>query len=132
MRGAWNLNSLGISITYRGIAKWSLHIGNHLICDDFAQNMNYLEVEEISSRDGLGRITDCIWEVMEKTDGAHKVFFPVLGDRETALTECKDRLWREHENDPTSHWIFVRDASSKTLRVLGLVNGAFMSKIPSP
>ena len=77
------------------------------------------KVEEISKREQLDGIAECIWATMEHDDSEHKVFFPILTDRETALNESKERLWKEHTKNPSSHWLFVRDVSSKSLKVLG-------------
>ncbi|KAL9091713.1 MAG: hypothetical protein Q9165_004789 [Trypethelium subeluteriae] len=94
--------------------------------------MSAFTVEEVSVREELDGIADCIWEVMEHNDSAHKVFYPVLHDRETALSECKERLWNEHINDPSSHWIFVRDGSSDSLKVLGACQWRFYEQNPFP
>ena len=82
-------------------------------------DMALFKVEEVSAREELDGIADCIWTVMENSDSAHLVFYPVLGDRSTALNECKQRLWNEHTSDPSSNWVFVRDVSSKSLEILG-------------
>ncbi|KAI9698071.1 MAG: hypothetical protein M1820_007579 [Bogoriella megaspora] len=75
-------------------------------------------VEEVSTREQLDGIADCIWAVMD-SDSVHKVFYPVLYDRETALRECKEHLWAAHVDSAVSQWIFVRDPAVKPLRVLG-------------
>ena len=53
---------------------------------------------------------------MDGFDPSHQMFFPILGDgpahREAAIQSSKDRIWEDHESDPSSHWIFVRDQSS--------------------
>ena len=41
------------------------------------------------------------------------IFFPVFGyteeDRAAGIAAAQERLWKAHESNPGSHWIFVRD-----------------------
>lgn len=98
--------------------------------------MSGYHVQEVSSRSDLDAVADCIWAVMSEVDSAHKVLYPVFHpddrDRERALNDCKGRLWSEHTNDPSSHWVFVRDKSSDELKVLGAGQWRLYGQNPFP
>ncbi len=78
--------------------------------------MSQYMVEEITRREDLDSIVDVIWAAMDGFDPSHQIFFPTLGDgpadREAAVQSSKDRTWEDHNSDPSSHWIFVRDQAS--------------------
>lgn len=56
---------------------------------------------------------------MDGYDASHQIFFPVHGplpaDREATVRASKDRTWEDHEGDPSSHWVYVRDEASKEI-----------------
>ena len=78
--------------------------------------MSQYTVEEVTTREYLDSIANVIWAAMDGVDPSHKVFFPVFGsqpaDRETAIEASKERTWEDHNSDPSSHWIFVRQRTS--------------------
>lgn len=94
--------------------------------------MDIVKVEEVSRREHLDGIAECIWAVMAHCDSPHKVFFPVINDQASALCDCKERLWSEHKNDPNSHWVFVRDTSSDALRIIGTSQWRIYQSNPFP
>jgi len=69
------------------------------------------EVKEVDQKWQLDGIADVLWAAMDGIEPSHAIFFPTFGsgaqDRERAITESKNRLWKGHEMDPSSHWIYV-------------------------
>ena len=47
------------------------------------------------------------------------IFFPVFGytaaDREAGIASSKERLWKEHTCNPSSHWIYVEDTATGSI-----------------
>ena len=78
--------------------------------------MSQYSIEEVNSRNQLDSIVDVIWAAMDGVDPSHQIFYPVFGsrstDRDSAVQSSKDRMWHDHENDPSSHWIFAMDNTS--------------------
>ena len=78
--------------------------------------MSQYTVAKVTTREDLDSIVNVIWAVMDGVDPSYKVFFPVFGsqpaDRETAIEASKERTWEDHNSDPSSHWIFVRQRTS--------------------
>lgn len=99
--------------------------------------MSSITIEEVSTRAELDAIATCIWTVMASSDSMHKICYPVLTDRDTALNDCKARLWKEHTSNQCSHWIFVRESSSSScaaapLTVLGACQWRLYTQNPFP
>ncbi|KAI9690732.1 MAG: hypothetical protein M1820_009863 [Bogoriella megaspora] len=94
--------------------------------------MTTFKVVEASTREELDAIVDCLWAVMEGTATALKVFCPIITDRDTALRECKERIWNDHVKDPTGRWIYVRDSSCPILKVLGTCQWRIYEQNPYP
>ena len=75
--------------------------------------MSSYSVEEVTTRKDLDAIVDVIWAAMDGFDPSHQVFYPVFGDnatdRDTAIKTSKERVWQDHENDNSSHWVGAWD-----------------------
>ncbi|KAJ4287813.1 hypothetical protein N0V90_012517 [Kalmusia sp. IMI 367209] len=73
--------------------------------------MVHYEVKEVDQKWQLDGIADVLWAAMDGVEPSHAIFFPTLGseaqDRDRAIAESKNRLWKGHEMDPSSHWIYV-------------------------
>ena len=78
--------------------------------------MSRYNVEEVCRREDLDSIVNVIWAAMDGFDSSHQIFFPILGHgpecREAAIQSSKDRIWEDHNSDPSSHWISVRDKAT--------------------
>lgn len=69
-------------------------------------------VREAKTRQELDRIVDVIWAAnYTPYEPFVQIFFPVLGftkaHREAAISESKERLWTQHQHDPSSHWYYA-------------------------
>lgn len=91
-------------------------------------------VEKVDRQDHLDSIVDIIWTAMDGVDPSHRIFFPVFGDtvtdRAKAIQLSKVRIWNDHQSDPASHWIFVRDSASH--EIIGGCQWRIYSKNPFP
>ncbi|KAF2656092.1 hypothetical protein K491DRAFT_628904 [Lophiostoma macrostomum CBS 122681] len=74
-------------------------------------------VNEAKTRQEMDEIMDVIWAANHLPyEPFVQLFFPVLGyhpaDREAAIAESKERFWKNHQADPSSHWYYVRDSET--------------------
>jgi hypothetical protein len=73
-------------------------------------------IHEAHTRQELDEIIEVMWRTMGGTDPSHPIFFPTFADtpeaKSTAITESKDRIWKQHNTDSASHWIYVREAQT--------------------
>lgn len=72
------------------------------------------EVREATTKQELCLIVDVVWAANHTPyEPFVQVFFPVLGatssHRKAAIQEAKERLWTQHEHDPSSHWWYAVD-----------------------
>jgi len=82
----------------------------HLAAD---MNDRYL-VREVKQKQELDDILDVIWAAnYTPYEPFVQLFFPVLGftsiHRKAALQESKERFWKQHTSDPSSHWLYAFD-----------------------
>jgi hypothetical protein len=80
--------------------------------------MDRYEVREASTRQELDQIMDVIWAAnYTPYERFMQLFFPVIGyttaNRKAAIDESKERFWNGHQSDPTSHWYYVRDTTTR-------------------
>lgn len=88
----------------------------------FAPDMsNRYLVREVETKQELDEILDVIWAAnYTPYEPFIQLFFPVLGftsaHRKAALLESKERFWRQHTTDESSHWLYAFDtATGKTV-----------------
>ncbi|KAJ8118230.1 hypothetical protein OPT61_g738 [Boeremia exigua] len=77
-------------------------------------NDRYL-IREVETRQELDEVLDVIWAANHTPyEPFIQLFFPVLGftaaHREAALIDSRERFWKQHISDPSSHWLYVFDA----------------------
>jgi hypothetical protein len=78
-------------------------------------------VREAKTKKELDDIMDVVWAANYMPyEPFMQVFFPILGlttaHRETAIAESKERFWKQHQIDPSSHWFYVFDnLTNKTI-----------------
>jgi hypothetical protein len=93
-------------------------------CEDHpsaAMGARYV-VREAKTKQELDDIMDVIWAAnYTPYEPFMQLFFPVLGyttaHREAAIAESKERFWKQHEADHTSHWFYAFD--TVTSRAVG-------------
>ena len=94
------------------------------------------EVEEVKNRSQFDAVIDVVWAAMDGIEPSHAIFFPTFGteaqDRERAIAESKERLWKGHEMDPSSHWIYVVDGEDEQERIVGGCQWRIYEKNPFP
>jgi hypothetical protein len=80
-----------------------------------ATNMShrYL-VREVVTKQELDEVLDVIWAANHTPyEPFIQLFFPVLGftsaHRKAAVDESKERFWKQHTADPSSHWLYALD-----------------------
>jgi hypothetical protein len=87
-----------------------------------ATNMsNRYLVREVETKQELDNVLDVIWAANHTPyEPFIHLFFPVLGftpaHRRTALIESKERFWKQHISDASSHWLYAFDTvTGKTI-----------------
>ncbi|KAL6710961.1 hypothetical protein ACN47E_006836 [Coniothyrium glycines] len=74
-------------------------------------------VRTAKTRQELDAILDVIWAAnYTPYEPFAQLFFPIHGftaaHRAAAIAESKDRFWRQHQDDPASHWFYILDLST--------------------
>lgn len=74
-------------------------------------------VREAKTRQEMDEIMDVIWAAnYTPYEPFVQLFFPVLGyttsHRDQAVSESKERFWKQHQADSTSHWFFAFDSTT--------------------
>jgi hypothetical protein len=94
------------------------------------------EVKEVENKAELDAVVDVLWAAMDGIEPSHAIFFPTFGaksrDRNQAIAESKNRLWRGHTIDPCSYWIYVVEKDHKKERVVGGCQWRIYMKNPFP
>jgi hypothetical protein len=87
--------------------------------EQFATDMNdrYL-VREVETKQELDEVLDVIWAANHTPyEPFIQLFFPVLGytsaHRKAAVLESKERFWKQHTSDPSSHWLYAFDTITR-------------------
>lgn len=94
--------------------------------------MHY-EVKEVEHRWQLDGIVDVLWAAMDGIEPSHAIFFPTFAqDRNRAIAESKDRLWKGHEMDRCSHWIYVLEGEQESRRIVGGCQWRIYTENPFP
>ena len=78
-----------------------------------SRSLQYV-IKQAKTKEEMSGIMDVIWKAnYDPYDPVTQLFFPILGpttaDRESAVTESKERFWNSHLSDPSSHWFYVED-----------------------
>ncbi|PQE12382.1 hypothetical protein CJF31_00000608 [Rutstroemia sp. NJR-2017a BVV2] len=73
-------------------------------------------IKEVATEAEFSAVVDCFWEAnYNPYQPIMNVLFPVHEATDEGyargLAEAKTRLWAIHQNDPSSHWVYVTDAS---------------------
>jgi len=94
-----------------------------------------LILKEATTRSELDAITDVVWlanytPYRALFSGIYPIFGPTTADREAAVTSSKNRNWKSHISDPSSHWFYVKDTESE--QVLGGVQWKVHDTNPYP
>lgn len=90
-------------------------------------------VREAKTRQELDAILDVIWTAnYTPYEPFVQLFFPILGftsaHRQDAVTESKDRFWKEFRDDPSIHWYYVYEIA--TGRTIGCAQWVFSKTNP--
>lgn len=78
-------------------------------------------VREAKTRQELDDILEVIWTAnYTPYEPFIQLFFPISGfttsDREAAIAESKQRFWKQHQSNESSHWYYVFDTvTSRTV-----------------
>lgn len=75
-------------------------------------------VREVETKQELDQVLDVIWAANHTPyEPFIQLFFPVLGftpaHRKAALTESKERFWKQHISDSSSCWLYALDTITK-------------------
>ena len=75
------------------------------------------QLKEAKSRAELDSIVEVMWIAQyDPYRIMFQSFFPVMGpttkDREAAIEESKERLWKQHCSSEMGHWFYVEDVST--------------------
>ncbi|KAF4634827.1 hypothetical protein G7Y89_g3276 [Cudoniella acicularis] len=76
-----------------------------------------LILKEATTRSEFDAIIDIAWlanytPYRPLISGIFPISGPTTADREAAIVSSKDRYWKSHISDPSSHWFYVQDPES--------------------
>jgi hypothetical protein len=76
-----------------------------------------LILKEATTRSEFDAIIDIAWlanydPYRPIISGIFPIFGPTTANREVAIPSSKDRYWKTHISDPSSHWFYVQDPES--------------------
>lgn len=74
-------------------------------------------VREVTTKQELDEVLEVIWAAnYTPYEPFIQLFFPVLGftsaHRKAALLESKERFWKQHTTDESSHWLYAFDTAT--------------------